>query len=49
MERFRLLRDHLVDSGLTTDAAILRPEPRAADILTQTHNRSYIEHYCTAT
>jgi len=49
MERFRLLRDHLIDSGLTTDAANLHPEPRAADILAQTHDRSYIEHYCTAT
>lgn len=46
MERFRLLRDHLVDSGLTTDAANLHPEPRAADILAQAHDRSYIEHCC---
>jgi len=42
----RLLRDHLVDSGLTTDAANLHPEPRAADILAQAHDRSYIEHCC---
>jgi len=43
----RLLRDHLIDSGLTTDAANLHPEPRAADILAQAHDRSYIERCCT--
>jgi len=47
MERFRLLRDHLIDSGLTTDAANLHPEPRAADILALAHDRSYIERCCT--
>ncbi len=26
MDKFRLLRDHLVDSGLTRDADLLRPE-----------------------
>jgi len=35
-----------IDSGLTTDAANLHPEPRAADILAQAHDRSYIEHCC---
>lgn len=47
MEKFRLLRDHLIDSGLTTDAANLHPEPRATDILAQAHDRSYIERCCT--
>lgn len=47
MEKFRLLRDHLVDSGMTTDAAILRPELVAADQLTLAHDRDYVERYCT--
>ena len=33
MEKFRLLRDHLVASGLTTDAELLRPELCPAEIL----------------
>lgn len=47
MEKFRLLRDHLVDSGLTTDAQILRPELCAADVLALAHDRAYIERYCS--
>ncbi|MHB0765354.1 histone deacetylase family protein [Stutzerimonas sp. NM35] len=47
MEKFRLLRDHLVDSGLTTDAQILRPELCAADVLALAHDHAYIERYCS--
>ena len=47
MEKFRLLRDHLVDSGLTTNAAILRPELCATDVLALAHDRTYIERYCS--
>ncbi len=47
MEKFRLLRDHLVDSSLTTDAEILRPELCAADVLALAHDRAYIERYCS--
>ena len=46
MEKFRLLRDHLVDSGMTTDAAILRPELCATDLLALAHDRDYVERYC---
>ncbi|WP_349571284.1 histone deacetylase family protein [Azotobacter salinestris] len=46
MEKFRLLRDHLVDSGLTTDGALRRPEPCPADILALAHDPAYIERYC---
>ncbi|PTU78311.1 hypothetical protein DBO86_15110 [Pseudomonas indoloxydans] len=34
MEKFRLLRDHLVDSGLSTDAELHRPEQSPAEALT---------------
>lgn len=47
MDKFRLLRDHLVDSGLTTDAEILRPELCAADVLALAHDPAYIERYCS--
>ncbi|CDZ94512.1 histone deacetylase [Pseudomonas saudiphocaensis] len=47
MEKFRLLRDHLVDSGLTTDAEILRPELCAAEVLALAHDHAYIERYCS--
>lgn len=47
MEKFRLLRDHLVNSGMTTDAAILRPELCTTDILALAHDRAYVERYCT--
>lgn len=47
MEKFRLLRDHLVNSGMTTDAAILRPQLVATDQLTLAHDRDYVERYCT--
>lgn len=29
MPKFRLLRDHLVESGLTTDTALLRPDRKS--------------------
>lgn len=47
MEKFRLLKEHLVASGLTCDAALLRPEPCPADILALAHDRAYIERYCS--
>lgn len=45
MDKFRLLRDHLVDSGLTRDADLLRPQICPNDILALAHDRSYIERY----
>lgn len=45
MDKFRLLRDHLVDSGLTRDADLLRPEICPNDILALAHDRAYIERY----
>ncbi len=45
MQKFRLLRDHLVASGLTTDAALLRPAICPADVLALAHDRDYIERY----
>ncbi|MFC0710069.1 histone deacetylase family protein [Azorhizophilus paspali] len=47
MEKFRLLHDHLVDSGLTSDAELRRPEPCPTDILTLAHDPAYIERYCS--
>jgi len=45
MEKFRLLRDHLVASGLTTDAALLRPEPCPPDVLALAHDPAYITRF----
>ena len=45
MDKFRLLRDHLVDSGLTRDADLLRPEICPNDILALAHDPAYIERY----
>ena len=45
MEKFRLLRDHLVDSGLTTDAELLRPESCPETILALSHCPAYIERF----
>ncbi len=45
MEKFRLLRDHLVDSGLTTDAELLRPERCPEGILALSHCPAYIERF----
>ncbi|MBA1271803.1 histone deacetylase family protein [Stutzerimonas azotifigens] len=47
MEKFRLLRDHLVASGLTTDQALLRPELCPTELLTLAHDTGYVERYCT--
>src|SRR5690606_19551897 len=43
MEKFRLLRDHLVDSGLVRDAELHRPESCPPDILALAHCPDYIE------
>lgn len=45
MDKFRLLRDHLVDSGLTRDCDLLRPALCPPDILALAHDRAYIERY----
>ncbi|MBO4968569.1 MAG: histone deacetylase, partial [Pseudomonas sp.] len=45
MDKFRLLRDHLVESGLTLDAQLLRPELCPVDILALAHDPAYIERY----
>ncbi|MGE1161647.1 hypothetical protein ACQJ0H_23045, partial [Pantoea agglomerans] len=38
-------RDHLIDSGLTRDEDLLRPEICPNDILALAHDRGYIERY----
>ena len=45
MEKFRLLRDHLVACGLTTDQALLRPELCPSDVLALAHDRDYVDRY----
>ncbi|MBC9252313.1 histone deacetylase superfamily protein [Pseudomonas alcaligenes] len=45
MEKFRLLRDHLIDSGLTDDAALLRPELCPPEVLALAHCPAYIERF----
>ncbi|MGH8433145.1 MAG: histone deacetylase family protein [Pseudomonas sp.] len=45
MEKFRLLRDHLVDSGLTSDADLLRPELCPTEVLALAHDPAYIERF----
>ncbi|MBB3102769.1 histone deacetylase [Azomonas macrocytogenes] len=47
MEKFRLLREHLVASGLTTDATLLRPELCPHEILALAHDPAYIRRYCS--
>ncbi|MEE4465267.1 histone deacetylase, partial [Azotobacter chroococcum] len=47
MEKFRLLRDHLVASGLTSDGELRRPEACPAEILALAHDPAYIERYCS--
>ena len=37
MDKFRLLRDHLIDSGLTRDEDLLRPDICPNDILALAH------------
>ncbi|WPC04481.1 histone deacetylase [Pseudomonas benzenivorans] len=45
MEKFRLLRDHLVDGGLVADAGLLRPELCPTEVLALAHCPAYIERY----
>ncbi|WP_417779179.1 histone deacetylase [Stutzerimonas xanthomarina] len=45
MEKFRLLRDHLVACGLTTDQALLRPAICPTDVLALAHDRDYVDRY----
>ena len=45
MDKFRLLRDHLVETGLTRDADLLRPALCPVDILALAHDPAYIERY----
>ncbi|MDR0278404.1 MAG: histone deacetylase [Paucimonas sp.] len=45
MDKFRLLHDHLIASGLTTDAELQRPQICPNDILALAHDRAYIERY----
>ncbi|WP_416427029.1 histone deacetylase [Pseudomonas sp. App30] len=45
MDKFRLLRDHLVTSGLVQDADLLRPELCPNDVLALAHDRDYIERF----
>ncbi|MBM7061455.1 histone deacetylase [Pseudomonas sp. UL073] len=45
MDKFRLLRDHLVASGLTSDAALLRPAPCPREVLELVHCPAYIERF----
>lgn len=45
MEKFRLLRDHLVDSGLTADAELQRPEVCPPEVLALAHCPAYIERF----
>ncbi len=47
MEKFRLLRDYLVDSGMTTDRALLRPALCPHEVLALAHDRDYVERYCS--
>lgn len=45
MEKFRLLRDHLVDSGLTADSALQRPDLCPPEVLALAHCPAYIERF----
>ena len=45
MEKFRLLRDHLVASGLTSDTELLRPALCPPEVLALAHCPGYIERY----
>jgi acetoin utilization deacetylase AcuC-like enzyme len=45
MDKFRLLRDYLVASGVTDDAHLLRPDCCPADVLALAHDRSYIDRF----
>ncbi len=45
MDKFRLLRDHLIDTGLTTDAQLFRPHVCPTEILALAHDPGYITRY----
>ena len=45
MEKFRLLRDHLVASGLVSDAELQRPELCPTEVLALAHCPAYIRRY----
>lgn len=45
MDKFRLLRDHLIDTGLTTDAQLFRPQVCPTDILALADDPGYISRY----
>lgn len=45
MDKFRLLRDHLIDTGLTTDAQLFCPQVCPTDILALAHDPGYISRY----
>ena len=47
MEKFRLLRDHLVDTGLVRDGELHRPEICPADVLALAHCPAYIERFAS--
>lgn len=47
MEKFRLLRDHLVHSGLCTDADLLRPELCPPEVLALAHCPTYIQRFAS--
>ncbi|UFH49814.1 histone deacetylase family protein [Pseudomonas sp. KNUC1026] len=45
MEKFRLLHDHLIDTGVARSEQLLRPALCPPDILALAHDRVYIERY----
>ena len=45
MDKFRLLRDHLVDSGLVRDEELHRPDTCPPEILALAHCPDYIERF----
>jgi acetoin utilization deacetylase AcuC-like enzyme len=45
MEKFRLLRDHLIDSGLVRDEQLLRPQACPTDILELAHCPAYVRRF----
>ena len=47
MEKFRLLRDHLVDSDLCTETSLLRPDLCPADVLALAHCPAYIQRFAS--
>lgn len=47
MEKFRLLRDHLIDSGLASDETLHRPALCPTDLLELAHDPGYVARYCS--